>query len=161
MGMAAWVVWDRYLRNAKMSTLLWSLIELIVIATAALWLWNIYFVIASWLPRPYLSQVLKLSGSAWLFAIVIVCFASGRGYIGRLLSARLCVFLGEVSFSVYMVHQILMKAAVGWLPKESIHTIPFVCVLLICATVLHLYIVGPEQFVLCAAGVTPSRRRRC
>jgi Predicted acyltransferases len=147
-GMAAWVIWNTYVRDVRISTLAWSSIELVVITMTALWLWKYYFVINAWLSDPNLSQVLRLSGSAWLFAILIICFASGRGYLGKLLSARICVFLGEISFAVYMAHQVLMKASISWLPKESIHTPTFLCVLLIASTALHLCIEKPCRNIL-------------
>jgi peptidoglycan/LPS O-acetylase OafA/YrhL len=60
---------------------------------------------------------LEIAGSCWAFALTIVVMAKGNGVIGRILSLRLSVWLGEISFAVYMVHQILMKAlsvAPGW-----------------------------------------------
>jgi len=43
------------------------------------------------------------------FASVVLVFACGAGWISRLLSARLLVLLGEISFTIYLLHQILLR----------------------------------------------------
>lgn len=48
------------------------------------------------------------AGTAPAFCLCILVFAIGRGYISRLLSNRVLVFLGEISFSLYLVHQQLI-----------------------------------------------------
>lgn len=53
------------------------------------------------------------SGSAVPFAVFIFVFASSGGLLSTVLSLRPLVFLGEISFSVYMVHQVLMRLAGG------------------------------------------------
>lgn len=63
------------------------------------------------------------SGSFPVMALAVYGFALGRGVLSRLLSARPLVWLGEISFSVYMVHQPLQNlwmlrgwADGGWRP---------------------------------------------
>lgn len=46
---------------------------------------------------------------ALLFAVMIVVYAVGKGLISRLLSWRPLILLGEASFALYMVHQILLN----------------------------------------------------
>jgi peptidoglycan/LPS O-acetylase OafA/YrhL len=41
-------------------------------------------------------------------ALVVAVFARGGGHLSRLLAARPLVFLGEASYSLYMVHCIVM-----------------------------------------------------
>jgi len=48
------------------------------------------------------------SSAAPTFAILILVFGWGKGLISRFLAMRLLVFLGEVSFSMYLVHQLLI-----------------------------------------------------
>jgi len=43
------------------------------------------------------------------FASVVLIFACGAGWISRLLSVRLLVLLGEISFTMYLLHQILLR----------------------------------------------------
>jgi peptidoglycan/LPS O-acetylase OafA/YrhL len=40
-------------------------------------------------------------------ALLIVTLASGRGVVGRILASPPLIFLGEISFAIYMVHQIV------------------------------------------------------
>lgn len=50
------------------------------------------------------------SGSAPIFALAIFSMAIPNGAMARLLSARPLVLLGEISFSLYLTHQLLMRA---------------------------------------------------
>jgi peptidoglycan/LPS O-acetylase OafA/YrhL len=43
------------------------------------------------------------------FAAVVLVFAIGRGWLSRLLSLRPLVLLGEISFAMYLLHQILLR----------------------------------------------------
>lgn len=43
------------------------------------------------------------------FGFVVLCFAFNRGWVSRLLRIRLFVILGEISFSMYMIHQIIFR----------------------------------------------------
>ena len=45
------------------------------------------------------------------FPLIILCAASARGVSGRILNARPVVLLGEISFSVYLVHGLVQHAA--------------------------------------------------
>ncbi len=52
------------------------------------------------------------SGSAPAFALMTVAFAMQCGLISKLLSWRPFVILGEISFSLYMCHQLLFKSLI-------------------------------------------------
>jgi hypothetical protein len=63
-------------------------------------------------------QWLGQAGVAWLFRSGIPCFfigvliivmAMGKGAVSRLLSRSFPVWLGEISYSVFLVHQILIR----------------------------------------------------
>ncbi len=58
---------------------------------------------------PAMSEYFSHYFSAFFFALVVVVFAKCRGYISDLLSFRFFVTLGEISFSFYLVHQILLR----------------------------------------------------
>lgn len=53
-------------------------------------------------------QWLVPSSSVISFALLIFVMAQGRGYVSALLRWRPLVLLGEISFSMYLVHQILI-----------------------------------------------------
>ena len=74
-------------------------------------------VIASWyavgvvddiFPGAPIVQWIAHSSSLFSFAALFYVMAHGRGRISALLQLRPLVFLGEISFSMYLVHQILI-----------------------------------------------------
>jgi peptidoglycan/LPS O-acetylase OafA/YrhL len=74
------------------------------------------------------SSVAGVTGDAWAgylhncggalaFALLILVFATQKGYLSRFCGTRLLVLLGEVSFSIYLLHQILLRwAGTHWSP---------------------------------------------
>ncbi|MBC8718765.1 acyltransferase [Ochrobactrum sp. Marseille-Q0166] len=54
-------------------------------------------------------NVLELAAPAPIFGIVILVFALERGHISRFLSAKIFVLLGEISFSLYLIHVTIIK----------------------------------------------------
>ena len=56
------------------------------------------------------------------FAILILCFAVPRGLIAKALCKRPFVLLGEISFSIYLLHHILIKLYEGLI--EPIDSLP-------------------------------------
>ena len=53
----------------------------------------------------YLTKV----GSFWVFAALIIVFAFGKGLLSRVLSLKPMILLGEISFSLYLVHMTILK----------------------------------------------------
>lgn len=49
------------------------------------------------------------SGSCFLFAGLIYFVASGKGVVSKFLSLKVLVLLGEASYSVYLLHQIILR----------------------------------------------------
>jgi len=49
------------------------------------------------------------SGSAPVFSLLILVLALEKGYISRFLSLPFLVLLGEISFSIYLSHYVLLK----------------------------------------------------
>lgn len=43
------------------------------------------------------------------FGLVVMCFAINKGLISKILRLRLFVVLGEISFSLYLIHQIVFR----------------------------------------------------
>jgi hypothetical protein len=52
----------------------------------------------------------EVAGSAWAFALLVYIVAHGRGAVSRALSVKPLVLLGEISYSLYLLHQILLVA---------------------------------------------------
>ncbi|WP_434590038.1 acyltransferase [Pseudomonas sp. R4-83] len=72
-------------------------------------------IVALWL-RPYIGksspavfEFVKHTSLALLFAAVICCFYLEKGMISKALSWRPLVLLGEISFSLYLIHQIIFR----------------------------------------------------
>ena len=57
-----------------------------------------------------LLRWLVTSSTGPFFAILTMAFASGRGLLGKGLAWRPLVVLGEISFALYMCHQILFRS---------------------------------------------------
>lgn len=114
VGMAAWVLWDRYLRHQQMTFVSASLIEIATLSALLLWLSN-FDVISAASPSQF-SMWFKITGCTLPFAAFIVVFASGRGIVGAILSRPSLVWLGQISFAIYLLHYVLMKIFVLRLP---------------------------------------------
>lgn len=83
-------------------------IEVLIIALALTAMW-----VTLHLSRnPAVSQEIGAAGTYWLknagsfpvFAVLIVIFALQRGWVSRVLRLPLLVLLGEISYSLYLVH---------------------------------------------------------
>lgn len=48
-------------------------------------------------------------GFFWFFALLIIIFAFGKGLLAKFLSLKPMILLGEISFSLYLVHTIVLK----------------------------------------------------
>jgi peptidoglycan/LPS O-acetylase OafA/YrhL len=147
LGMASWALWDRYLRRANISTTAWTVMELAALAGVAVW------AVVLWIPATAMPPLSLLSplwvspaGSCWLFAIFIPVMARGRGLAGRLLSTTPFVWLGEISFAVYMVHQILFKILNWNLGIDS--ALVFFSALILASAALHHLVEKPCRALL-------------
>jgi peptidoglycan/LPS O-acetylase OafA/YrhL len=88
---------------------LFSLLEITALLLFVVW------VILS----PHISQVFRFSTYyVPVWCLIIYIFAFQGGWISKLLANRWCVFLGEISFSFYMVH-ILIINYMGFIPMSS------------------------------------------
>lgn len=100
----------------------------------AILLFGLFYVIA-----PDISQVYRYSCFYWIpIAGVIFVFSLQKGFFSRLLSCRLLVLGGEISFGFYMIHHLLIRV---YLETERFlpFTIPpYVVVLLLLAMTLLL-----------------------
>jgi len=109
LGMSTYLLWSRRISPLDLSLRVWTIIEMAALLLIALWLTLGVASIEPALPSPA-SMWFDTSGSCFLFAGLILVFASGRGWLGKLLTARVMVWLGEVSFAIYLYHQIVLRA---------------------------------------------------
>jgi peptidoglycan/LPS O-acetylase OafA/YrhL len=86
-------------------------VEVIALAACVFSMWQARFVFYSpqvvvWLSEPVAHWVAG-SGSALVFAATIVVFAFQRGALSRVLTRKPMVLLGEISYSIYLLHGVL------------------------------------------------------
>jgi peptidoglycan/LPS O-acetylase OafA/YrhL len=86
-------VWASALELAILALTAWFIIDYPVFRYAVQ-----YFHIVTW------QEWLTHTGSLVIFPFLIIALGIGRGVVSRVLSSRLAVLLGELSYSVYLVH---------------------------------------------------------
>ena len=90
-----------------------SLIELFVFALMVFVLWLIALLSHNEALTKLIGEAgmvwFKSSGGAIFFFILIVVFALQKGFLSTVLQMAILVILGEVSFSLYLVHTIVLK----------------------------------------------------
>lgn len=66
------------------------------------------------------SYWLVYCGGMPVHALCIYVFAQSNGLLGRFLSTRVMIFLGEISFALYMVHRMVILSLIGkyWVGSE-------------------------------------------
>jgi peptidoglycan/LPS O-acetylase OafA/YrhL len=156
LGMAAWIIWDRYIRPLKLSYMAWSVIELAAVVLAGWWLTSTLFTTIR--ANDFLEPWFYSAGSCWAFTILIVLIASGRGLFGRTLSAAPLVFLGEISYSLYLWHMIVFKVFFrqGWNQIEPIYVF---ALLLVLASASYLLVEKPCRSRVASMVAKVGRRR--
>jgi peptidoglycan/LPS O-acetylase OafA/YrhL len=145
MGMATWALWDRYVKHWTLSFAAWTLLEVTALAIVVIWLTLCFDPLEDMIPPGSGRLLFDFHSSCLLYAFLIVVLASGRGLVGRLLSRRLFVFLGEISFSVYMLHLVLMATFVYHFQGAMSSPLPYFTVLLLLATASYLLVEKPAQ----------------
>lgn len=100
-------------RTARGSGLIWAALA---VASAVL-------LVASWLARPFAPAGSTLSAALWGLAGAgatgLIIVAIGSPLAGRMLSARLPLWLGRISFSLYLVHVPVLASVAFLLGDEQ------------------------------------------
>lgn len=109
LGMTAYVVWKQWIQPLTLGPFAWAAIEGCLIAALLLWMGLAIDTVGPHLILPF-RLWFNTSGSCWLFALLIMALASSRGPAARLLAWRPVVWLGEISFAVYLFHQPAMHS---------------------------------------------------
>jgi peptidoglycan/LPS O-acetylase OafA/YrhL len=109
LGMSSYLLWQvvrPWLRN-RMTASLGEVLAIVATVATVLFLRGLTAPVTTVLPA--LGFWFANAGACFAFALLIIVCADGRGWIGTLLSLRPAVWLGEISFALYMIHQPLMK----------------------------------------------------
>lgn len=63
------------------------------------------------------NRVFRYGIYYWLpMALIIVSFSIEKGFISKILNHKILIYLGEISFSFYMIHMIVIKYGNLWFP---------------------------------------------
>jgi peptidoglycan/LPS O-acetylase OafA/YrhL len=113
LGMAAYLLWQRLEPRLRLGRTAATAVELAAVGVAVVGM-GCSTPLAEWISRLIRSDAsrrwLQQGGVCALpFALLIVVMAGGRGWLGRLLSTRPLVLLGEASYSLYLFHQLPVR----------------------------------------------------
>jgi peptidoglycan/LPS O-acetylase OafA/YrhL len=126
LGMTTALAWRRFAPKVRLSRWIGTLLEFVAIGGVIA---SMHYTLAS---ATYLQAhfpFIGKAGSDWLeqggfvcveFAALIFVMALGKGFFSRLLSHPLPVLLGEISFSIYLIHIVLLSNYVSYPPLISL-----------------------------------------
>ena len=157
MSLALW--WQKNLSRKCIGRSLGTLLELLIFTLVIV---VIYFRsdLVRLVERHY--SWLGPAGVVWLGNSGIVCLFYGllvavmaleKGVISWLLASRLLVWLGQLSFSIYMVHQVLIryymkKADFFSIVPDRVTLVGFCCTVLLVAVLMRTLIENPCRRLL-------------
>lgn len=131
IGIVMGLIFSKSSNPVTINNKLFSLFEVLSLATFAIMLWVSTHLSIGIVRGVYFVPV-------WCMFIYI--FAYQRGIISRLLSLRAFVYLGEISFSFYMIHQLVIRYNELFnLTSPYSFLICFTLSLLLSAAIYHLY----------------------
>ncbi len=156
LGMASYLLWRRFVRASLLSRTAWTLMETLALAGVAAWIFVGCAALARTAGNAWSLWALS-SGGSWIFALTIVAFANARGAISQSLCARNWVWLGEISFSFYMLHQIIMRAFIYYWGETAWFSVVF-AVCLIAAAANRQWIEGPCRRLILSTPARPAQK---
>jgi len=109
LGMSIAVIWRKASFSRTPSVFLATVLEVLAVTAAIL---SLFLSTKAYLLNsvsPAAAEYLIHSGSAIAFAGLIFVCSFERGVISNALRARPLVLLGEISYSIYLFHQILLQ----------------------------------------------------
>jgi peptidoglycan/LPS O-acetylase OafA/YrhL len=108
LGMSCATLWMKF-RNQKISPAVVTALEVGCITLIATYIANITHIIEPLKARHFgtmLHYWLLYNGNCFAFAGLIYLCALQKGFVAKLLSNKICVYLGEISYSIYLLHMI-------------------------------------------------------
>lgn len=145
LGIAACLAWEKItskdvelLRSSAASIL--SLLMIILCPSLIYYLGALYQKTPHWPVSIYIFQ----NGMGIFFAVTVCLVASCNGWFASVLGNKFFVWLGEISFSLYMIHQLVIRFIVkNFQPEISVNSgfvfvIYLLASLILAAIVYHL-----------------------
>ncbi len=154
-GVCTAVLFRRYSLNPLvMSRTSWLAVEIGVIAIAVATLSTVGS--SDFLQRlgTSFNYYMQREGLWPIWCALIFAFASSRGPIQKLLSIKPLVFLGEISFAIYLIHATILAVAPAHMTVVTLWKfgyIGFWMVLIVAASMLHIGIEEPFRKMMLAA----------
>jgi peptidoglycan/LPS O-acetylase OafA/YrhL len=154
MGMCGATLYAHSRQRLGNSVLLWTLAE---IATVSALVWYVFFAMRNLWDFakagivPVSVEYLYHASAGPFFALIILALAGERGLLARFLALRPVVFLGNISFALYMTHQILISVYVAHSAQFPLSFPALVALLLIFAAAVHLGIEKPARALIVGA----------
>lgn len=129
-----------YLKNKNITSFQGSIIEFVSIA-----LFFVFYLYAVEIPKVY-----RYSCYYWLpVAFILISFSLQKGVISRLLSNRFLVIGGEISYSFYLIHLLVLLPYAEWQEESGLHidwyiAVPVLfCIILLLSLLSYYYFEKP------------------
>lgn len=122
LGMTTALLFEKYINRVHLSRVTATIIETLTIILTVVSLkyskFLAYHFIIKYIGRGG-ADWLAHNGSCFMFALLIFIITMEKGLFSELLSYRLPVLLGEISYSMYLVHQIIFRFYTAHLTSSS------------------------------------------
>lgn len=139
--------------NLKNTKLIHSIINANILEISIIILSTAYFLLT--FEHVFFSSIFFMYGLP--LSLIILVFSMQMGIISRLLSLRPVVYLGEISFSIYMVHQIVIRCIENYIgdvvgvssrPEDIINKIAVSMLIIAVASLTFHTIENPARIVI-------------
>lgn len=110
LGMCVALAWKKYYGLSNFGKITGSILELAALGVIALFLYlSSYAGYLTSLIGPAGSEYLGHTGASLSFALCIFIISLERGLVSYILRFKIPVLLGEISYSIYLFHQIILR----------------------------------------------------
>lgn len=146
LGITVYELSHRHLTNLKIG-IFKEIFLLCIVGFIAFLSLRLSYLISSQAVMPPLARWSREICSMLAFSILIVVFFKSSGLLSRVLSSRAVVFLGEISFALYLVHQPLINyfktsSSIGEL-FVTLQVMLFILAVLVLSSILHFVVERP------------------
>jgi peptidoglycan/LPS O-acetylase OafA/YrhL len=168
LGMSAALLWKtRQLGTGRRSAIAWTIAEAFTIAALTIYIANlrqpIFGLVSQSLPKPLLIWLTQVD-IAPLFAALILVMATGAGWLSRFLGNVCLIFLGEISYSIYMLHNVtiafLAQHGLFFEMPQPFRFAFVVAIIISLSTVSYLFIERPTRRLITETGGRFIQRQR-